>query len=164
MSVKAKGERAALRSFEEMNRSVCGSAKELSATLQEMAKLLPDMVDDLLREVMSILWIELAGQGNPTTPIDTGRARTAWVLDTQESEWVPPLMKDSPKSPEEILAAVRQAIAKLPLSTVYFLYNNAPYILRLERGHSKQAPQGFIAIALANMAQELNRRATEFNQ
>lgn len=161
---KGKGERTALRSFEEMNRRICASAKEFSSTLEEMAKLLPHMVDELLREVIETLWLDLAGQGDPPTPIDTGRARTAWVLDTQESEWVPPLMKNSPKGSEEILAAVRQGIARLPMSTVYFLYNNAPYILRLERGHSQQAPQGFIAIALAHMTQELKMRATEFNQ
>lgn len=149
-------------SFEEMNRKVCTSAGEFTSTLKQMAELVPSMVDALLRDVFAILWRDLAGEGTPTTPIRTGRARTAWVLDTTESEWVPPLMEDDPKSPEEILSAVRQAIDALPMSTVYFLYNNAPYILQLERGHSQQAPSGFIAIALANMTQELRRRVTEF--
>lgn len=157
-----KGERKALMSFEEMNRKVCTSATGFTSTLRQMVTLLPSMIDELLREVFTILWLDLAGEGDPPTPIRTGRARTAWVLDTQESEWVPPSMEDDPKSAEEILSAVRQAIERLPMSTVYFLYNNAPYIMRLERGYSRQAPQGFIAIALANMTQELRKRITEF--
>lgn len=162
MSGKAKSERRALMSFEEMNRKVCTSSSGFTDTLKQMVELLPHMVDELLREVFTILWLDLAGEGDPPTPIKTGRARTAWVLDTQESEWVPPAMDANPKSPEEILSAVKQAIERLPMSTVYFLYNNAPYILRLERGHSNQAPRGFIALALANMTQELRKRVTEF--
>jgi hypothetical protein len=146
-----------------MNSRLCTSVSDLRATMQRMAELIPGMVDEILHDVVEKLYLDLVGEGSPTTPIKTGRARTGWVLDTQESEWVPPNMDDNPKSHEEILSAVREAIDKLPVSATYFLSNNVPYILRLERGHSKQAPHGFIAIALANMAQVLRTKEQEFN-
>jgi hypothetical protein len=153
----------ALVSFQTMNARVCRSMRELNAVFRGMTALLPEMVDELLRETLEIRWLDLAGAGNPPTPIDTGRARTGWVLDTRESEWVPPVMKDNPKTAEEILAAVRTALDRLPRSTVYYLYNNVPYILFLEHGHSRQAPNGFIALALQQMALDLQRRVTELN-
>ena len=156
------GKRQALAKFETMNQRVCRSAEELNSTLKQMADLLPDMIDELLREVVEILFLDLAGEGSPPTPIKSGRARSGWVVDVTESEWVPPNMDTSPKSDEEILAAVRTALDRLSMSSIYYLYNNVPYLLVLERGHSKQAPNGFIAIALANLTVELRARIAEF--
>jgi hypothetical protein len=153
----------ALASFEEMNKKICHSAAELNKVLRSMAELLPEMVDDLLRNVVETLYLGLAGEGSPPTPIRTGRARTGWTLDTKESEWLPPDMESSPKSESEILMAVREAIGRLPRSELYYLYNNVPYILRLERGHSAQAPQGFIALALAQVTKELEKKVAELN-
>ena len=148
--------------FEAMNKQVCKSAQSFNAALKGMANLLPEMIDEILREMLEILYLDVAGEGDPPTPIKTGRARTGWVLDAKESEWVPPIMDKEPKSAEEILSAARRALAELPMSDVYYLYNNVPYILVLERGHSDQAPQGFIALALNALAVELEKRAKDF--
>jgi hypothetical protein len=145
-----------------MNNRVCRSVAELDRVLQDMAQLIPEMIDDIIRELLESLYIELAGGGSPTTPIRTGRARTGWTVDLRETEWVPPDMAKSPRTAEEVLAAARHAVAALPRATVYYLYNNVPYIMRLERGWSQQAPQGFIAIALANLAAALEKRVQEF--
>ena len=157
----AKGR--ALVSFKEMDRKVCNSSAELDFALRKMMNFVPEMVDDLLRDVLESLYLELAGEGEITTPIDTGRARSGWVAGVKETEWCPPNMKNNPKSAQEILAAVRMAINALPPSEVYFLCNNVPYILQLERGHSDQAPNGFIAVALANIAAELRQKAQELS-
>jgi hypothetical protein len=152
------------RAFAQMNSRICKSTSELENTFQEMAALIPDMIDEELRDVMTEIYLRLIGWGTPPTPIKSGRARTGWHLDIQPSDWCPPDMKDSPKSAAEIMDAARHVIEKLPKSQVYYLYNNVPYILRLERGWSEQAPQGFIAIALKSTADALQRRVQEFKK
>jgi hypothetical protein len=120
--------------FAKMNRRVCKSIKDLDATLKEMIAIVPDMVDDILRDVLEDILMELISTGAPPTPIDTGRARSGWRVDTKLSEWIPPDMKNARKSEAEIVAAAQAALDSLPKSSMYCLYNNLPYIGRLERG------------------------------
>jgi hypothetical protein len=150
--------------FEKMNKRLVKSAAALNQTLQDMMRLVPEMIDDIIRNLLEQTYINLAGGGKPTTPIRTGRARRGWKVDTSVSDWKPPDMEDSPWSAEQVLAAARDALARLPRNEVYHLYNNVPYLLRLERGHSTQAPQGFIAITLSMLAREMDKRAKEFSQ
>ena len=44
---------------------------------------------------------------------------------------------------------------------MYYLYNNVEYIVALENGHSQQAPAGFVAQALASLAQLVAQKARE---
>jgi hypothetical protein len=144
--------------FKRMNRRVCKSVDDLDKTLKEMLALVPGMVDEILRDVLEQIYMELIVSGAPPTPIDTGRARTGWKLDTKLSDWMPPDMKHARKSEAEILAAAYLALESLPKSDVYCLYNNLPYIGRLERGWSKQAPKGFFAQAVRSTRRILEKQ------
>jgi hypothetical protein len=150
-------------SWNKANSRVCRSANALRGALSEMAKLIPDMIDDMVRNLVEEMYLWLAGTGDPTTPIRTGRARTGWRVGTAPDEWCPPDMEHNRKSAGEVLAAARAAVKALPRSEVYYLWNNVPYLMRLERGHSRQAPKGFIAVAIAHLAVAVDERVKELN-
>lgn len=63
-----------------------------------------------LREIEEKLLLDLHGGLVLATPVDTGRARAGWTVDT----------------------------------TALVIENNVEYIGKLNEGHSKQAPAGFV--------------------
>lgn len=90
--------------------------------------------------------LDLFGELIQTTPIDTGRARAGWSMDVRKGEDVPPLKASSyrPKSPVP------------PKGVPYIMiYNNVEYIVRLNEGHSTQAPAHFVEQAVDKIARNL---------
>lgn len=82
-----------------------------------------------------------------TTPIDTGWARSNWVPNIGEP------VTSTTGAPEGVSFASQQAgIAGLASYQValgaVFITNNVPYIQVLNDGHSKQAPIGFVQLAI----------------
>ncbi len=87
----------------------------------------------------------------PRTPVDTGRARGNWQAgagspntETDDNSLDP----NATKTPQRI----RREIARLPKGGSLFISNHLPYARRLENGHSKQAPAGFMTITAAEVA------------
>lgn len=93
------------------------------------------------------------------TPVDTGRARSNWVTRIGQ----PTVLLRKPYFPylsrtaggaggdisegRNLQAAVAQANAALARrrgDQPIYITNNAPYIARLNRGYSRQAPSGFV--------------------
>lgn len=84
-------------------------------------------------------------------PVDTGFARASIMASTSTM----PTIKSGKGSPDRAydiagaLSSVSLVIAgALPDQTIYVGWT-APYIVRLEYGHSKQAPSGFLRKAAA---------------
>ncbi len=90
--------------------------------------------------------LELFGELLQTTPIDTGRARAGWGMDARQGNEVPPRDQKAyrPKSPV--------APQGVPFIIVY---NNVEYIVRLNEGHSQQAPKRFVERAVDKVARGL---------
>ena len=90
--------------------------------------------------------LDLFGELIQTTPIDTGRARAGWSMDTRKGDDVPPAKASSyrPKSP-------------MPPKGAQFimLYNNVEYIVYLNEGRSTQAPTRFVEKAVDKIARNL---------
>lgn len=89
------------------------------------------------------------------TPVDTGRARSAWDLTVGEpSSYVPP-----PLPPGAVGALVEDPASGLSVAitgeSVIYVVNNLDYIEPLENGHSQQAPAGMVRITLAEVAAEI---------
>lgn len=80
------------------------------------------------------------------TPVDTGFARANWIPSLSEPE-----LSGSGQGQAEGQAAV--AAYKLEQGSV-FVSNGAAYIQRLNQGHSKQAPAGYVE-------REIDRALTE---
>lgn len=124
----------------------------ISRTLDELAKKIdviagdfPELVSRVIRKVA--LAVDQAAVLR--TPVDTGRARSSWVvtLGVGTRLPVPPSFFD--KSGQTAITAARSAVQRYRFGTgSIFVQNNVEYIEKLESGHSKQAPNGMLRFAL----------------
>ncbi len=83
------------------------------------------------------------------TPVDTGWARANWIASVGDSP------REPVGTPDNISSAEGEQSASLGTVLTYtrdkgklFITNNVPYINRLNDGHSKQAPAGFVQRAI----------------
>jgi hypothetical protein len=79
-----------------------------------------------------------------------GRARANWqvdLLDPDESSQV----EGEDKSGASTIATGASAIGRAQFGNVIWLYNNLPYIVRLEYGWSQQAPGGMVRLSVAEI-------------
>jgi hypothetical protein len=77
------------------------------------------------------------------TPVDTGRARGNWQVSINEDTDKALDTKD--KSGNSTIEKGKHKIDKMGLGVCY-VTNNVEYIEELERGHSRQAPAGMLAV------------------
>lgn len=110
------------------------------------------------------------------TPVDTGRARANWQLSqgapAQGAASLPGWLGGEAKRDAQgrfvgakrsraranaiaagQLAEARSFVRGLSAQEKVFIVNNLVYIRALEHGHSKQAPQGMVAVAVAEVKQ-----------
>ena len=91
------------------------------------------------------------------TPVDTGRARAGWHIESREDEWKPP--DGDYKS--QISQRIAEEIGKLPALTradTIYVMSNIEYILPLEAGWSKQG-SGFWALFVEELKSQLEQAA-----
>lgn len=85
----------------------------ITLNLSNLKHEIEDQVAEILEEKITDIFVDLTAPPPTGTPVDTGKARQGWQLDTS--------VRLDPK-----------------------ITNDVPYIARLNDGHSKQAPAGFI--------------------
>jgi hypothetical protein len=90
------------------------------------------------------------------TPVDTGRARSNWIasLEVASGDTIEPLAPGALATQAAIQAAIDALAQRKPGQSIH-LTNNLPYIVRLNEGHSAQAPSGFVQTAIANGLQSV---------
>lgn len=84
------------------------------------------------------------------TPVDTGWARANWVVDVTtpfrvQAEQIGSI---SGRAAESEASKAKLAISYNLSMGPTFASNNVPYVLKLNDGSSKQAPQGFVQNAI----------------
>lgn len=95
----------------------------------------------------------VASPGEGGTPVDTGWARANWVpnisspIDKVAGSREAAEKGSLPGDQASGLAKVATSY-KLATGNKIYITNNVPYILRLDQGHSRQAPSGFIRRAI----------------
>ena len=126
-----------------------GSLKDLSGKMRRLAKTIPVNVQRNLRQ--TVLVIDQAVVLG--TPVDTGRARSNWIVGTGPSTkaidaYVPG--KSASTAAANVQAAINQARNFLDATdaSVIYISNNLDYIQHLNEGSSAQAPAGFIEAAV----------------
>jgi hypothetical protein len=87
------------------------------------------------------------------SPVDTGRFKENWNSALNE----PDLSIDKASGAGFIPVA-----NKIKIGDKFFFTNNLAYALRLEFGHSDQAPMGMVRLAVAKFPMTVNKIATEF--
>lgn len=97
-----------------------------------------------LRRIVLDLWRRIIKR----MPVDTGRARAAWMvtIGVPSSEVLPPGIYGPPPDPDTSGMKPGQQI---------FLTNNVPYVGFLEDGSSENAPAGFVRIGMAEIEAEI---------
>lgn len=87
------------------------------------------------------------------TPVDTGRARAGWSVDTRHGSFVPP--KD--ESGYAFDRAMNVSPSMIPKNAqMVIIYNNVEYIAALNDGTSTQAPKQFVEIEVGNVMRGLS--------
>jgi hypothetical protein len=108
------------------------------------------------------------GLYSPGTPVDKGRARGGWYASLNQAG----ARRDAggrfaktvgvlDKSGRATLGAIARVIERMRLGDRALLLNPVPYIRRLDRGWSDQAPTGFVRLAMAGwpaMVREASKR------
>lgn len=111
------------------------------------------------RRVIREVALETTAKLIRRTPVDTGRARSNWFIGINAPS------RQSRKRPVSPGAAIGRAAARLTSSrlqdTVY-ITNNLPYIQRLNRGWSAQAPPGYVQQAVREATKDRLVRAKVF--
>lgn len=120
-------------------------------TIQQWAVKQKKTDDDVIRK----LRIAFVSHVALATPVDTGQARANW----QSGETVnyTPLPDTDVTGMSAINEAVKQASA-VSTDKTFLIFNNLPYIERLENGYSGQAPQGMVKITLTLFEQVLKQK------
>lgn len=83
------------------------------------------------------------------TPVDTGRARANWQVTLDEPAGGT-LEATDPSGGGTIAGGAATIGAVEPYGSIW-ITNNLPYIEELEDGHSDQAPNGMLAVTLAEL-------------
>lgn len=110
-------------------------------------------LDELVRQVGFTVAenVIVGGAYSPGTPVDVGFARNSWAVGLNEI----PAPRQAPEnsSPEQPVAVTSDAdaaavIAQARLGDTIILASNCAYMEPLEEGHSQQAPNGMIKLAV----------------
>ena len=121
-----------------------------------------DVFDLAVRKAVIKTWgkiIKLTPVGNPTlwkSPAPKGyvggRARANWFVDTKVDDKITSIPRN--KGPAYVASSLPRQI----VGQKVFMYNNLPYIRRLEYGHSTQAPAGMVRKSMAGFGDELQKQ------
>ena len=108
-----------------------------------------DDLDDVLRSsVIALMSVAII-----KTPIDTGRARNNWFVSIGDVN-SPRAERGGDKGGSGSIAELNKVAPKLEAGGKILLFNNLPYIEKLESGDgSKQAPNGMVRAAVASWSQ-----------
>lgn len=83
------------------------------------------------------------------TPVDTGAAKFHWFVRVMPDERFEKELTDP--SGAQPKARAKRDVKLFRIGQIVWLVNSAPYFKYLEAGSSQQAPQGIVAITLAEM-------------
>ena len=117
---------------------------------------LGDRLDRFARGVASEMAneVQVGGVISPGTPVDTGFARASW--DAAIGQEPAGTVAGSAENPDPAAAQTRiaEVIAQWGADQpVLRIANSASYAIDLEAGHSQQAPNGMVGLAIAGAQQ-----------
>ena len=113
----------------------------------EVEKFTATLVPEQIRFFQRRIVLELLTRIVEGTPVATGLARANWQVTIGEvSEELFEV-----RGPSEVISAGMQAVSDIPPFSIVYITNNVPYIVFLERGHSKQAPKGMVEVSVGEL-------------
>jgi len=127
--------------FQSAGTIVARNAGEFNRLMQKLGPHIADEFNDVATGLVLRLWREITAR----TPVDTGRARANWQLGSEAGSKT----IDSGFSKHQVPVPAASSVAEMSMSDRKWIFNNLPYIERLEAGSSNQAPTGMVADSLA---------------
>ena len=120
------------------------------ANIRILVRGLEGFVDRVVRKLV----LDIVGELVPATPIDTGWARSNWVpkigkpFDGVAGSYPGPPVFGALNFGAQSGGAAAVAGGYTTRFGPVYITNNVPYIGDLDRGHSRQAPAGFVRAAI----------------
>ena len=132
------------------------ASPELRIVVQALDRTIELVIKKLVLDIVANLQAQPQQGG---TPVDTGWARANWIPKIGSPRTSPA------GSPENLPSDSATGVAEVVLGYKVirgpvFISNNVPYIVRLNEGHSGQAPRGFVQNAIAKAVGSLLWLAT----
>ena len=146
-----------------LNSRVVKSGKEFEAAVKEAIDAIGRDISHVCRASVFGLYEELVER----CPKDTARAAAGFNIGETPSEWTPEngdYDGGSGQTPRAQVLENQRKLSQIPDHSTICISNNVEYLLALENGHSKQAPTGFIALALQSFASKLRQAAESANK
>lgn len=130
------------------------SLVKFNADIKAFAQLLDVNQADITRRIAMELWVRIIGNFEGRRhPVDTGRARAGWALSIGEmTTTAPPEGIGTSESPAPPPNA---DFGGIDGHQVVYILNNVEYIEALEDGHSKQAPNGMVRLAIIEVESQI---------
>lgn len=113
-----------------------------------------DYSEEKLNQLMRVVVLETDAELKAQSPVDTGRFRASWVIGengTQGFYDAGPGLRTTPPTGINYVAGTEK------FGQNYHVHNTLPYADPLARGHSKQAPAGWIDV----IARQMTNRARQ---
>lgn len=123
------------------------SAREFAIDLQKFGKVTREQATTIFRKIA----LDLDSRIVLSTPVDTGCARGNWFPSIGSPSGAVD-MNAADKGGGQAIARIAGVVGGAKLGDVIWQTNNLPYILPLENGHSRQAPEGMVDINLNAVA------------
>jgi len=122
---------------------------QFKADLAKFAEQLKIEKARVVQKVVLDLWTGITRR----TPVDTGRARANWFV----TEGAPSgnVEHADAKEPNSVPAPTAPNVNAITGEKSVFIINNLPYIEALENGHSKQAPNGMVRLAIQDVENQI---------
>lgn len=108
------------------------------------SKRIGDRLRAELGNVVKALILEIDANLRKATPVDTGHARASWV----PSIGAPATAEPSGRSDADHATGVAAVLGFKLADGALYESNNAPYVQQLNLGGSRQAPVGFVEVAI----------------
>ena len=123
---------------------------DFSATVDSWAKESADRMERIWKASTQ----ELGSVANNGVPVDTGFARASFRASTDSMPSIDPSSTNKSRTPTaQDFGQISATISSATLGGTIYMGWTAAYIVPLEYGHSKQAPQGFARLAAAQWPQ-----------
>lgn len=120
--------------------------REFRLSLEKFGKVTEKQASMIVRKIT----LELDSSIVLSTPVDTGRARANWYPSFSEPS--PAVnVNEFDKGGNAAVQRLTSFITKSPIGNTVWMTNNLHYIEKLEHGHSKQAPNGMVAMNMARI-------------
>ncbi|MDO8800050.1 HK97 gp10 family phage protein [Phenylobacterium sp.] len=113
-------------------------AGQFEMALSQFAQKAGERADAAVREVV----LEVGARLIARSPVDTGRFRSNWHYSVDA-----PRSVITASTGERAVTGV-EAMPRDASGRIHYIQNNLPYAMALERGHSKQAPNGMVGLTV----------------